>query len=390
MKRPLLQQAHIWLAWIVSLMLFGCQEAPPQQPEAPVQALQYQFHYQRLVDDFMDAQGRVIDRSDERLITTSEGQSYGLFFALVANDRERFEQLLEWTENNLSGGDLPQQLPAWLWGFNNGDWGVIDANPASDADLIIAYALLEAGRLWNEPRFSAMGELVADKILRTEVITIAEQLVLLPAPHGFVDADTASVRVNPSYLALPMLEGIATATGNDDWQELYASSAAIYALHPHGLYADWLELTADFTLTAEQPTPSADYDAIRAYFWLAVEADRQGDYSQLIHSSTALAQEIDQSGKVPEQIDWLVPSYSGSANLGFSAILLPYLDQLNADAARLARARIVATAPERYAESYYTTMLLLFGTGVNQCFSFASNGYLEVNWQLAWCSDNGQ
>jgi endoglucanase len=29
----------------------------------------------------------VIDPSDARKITTSEGQSYGLFFALAANDR---------------------------------------------------------------------------------------------------------------------------------------------------------------------------------------------------------------------------------------------------------------------------------------------------------------
>ena len=33
-------------------------------------------------------EGRVVDYSDAKLITTSEGQSYGMFFALVANDRE--------------------------------------------------------------------------------------------------------------------------------------------------------------------------------------------------------------------------------------------------------------------------------------------------------------
>ncbi len=42
--------------------------------------------------------GRVIDTSDPRLITTSEGQSYGLFFALVANDQATFNSLLNWTE----------------------------------------------------------------------------------------------------------------------------------------------------------------------------------------------------------------------------------------------------------------------------------------------------
>ena len=46
-----------------------------------------------LWDDFKSVgteHGRVVDYSDARRITTSEGQSYGLFFALVAGDREAF------------------------------------------------------------------------------------------------------------------------------------------------------------------------------------------------------------------------------------------------------------------------------------------------------------
>ena len=32
-------------------------------------------------------EGSVVDYSEAKLITTSEGQSYGMFFALVANDK---------------------------------------------------------------------------------------------------------------------------------------------------------------------------------------------------------------------------------------------------------------------------------------------------------------
>ena len=49
--------------------------------------------------------GRVIDPSDSRLIPTSEGESYALFFALVAGDTAAFESILAWTENNLAAGD---------------------------------------------------------------------------------------------------------------------------------------------------------------------------------------------------------------------------------------------------------------------------------------------
>ena len=53
--------------------------------------------------------GRVIDNSDPRSITTSEGQSYGLFFALIANDEPTFNALLHWTEKNLADGDLDRK-----------------------------------------------------------------------------------------------------------------------------------------------------------------------------------------------------------------------------------------------------------------------------------------
>ena len=62
---------------------------------------------------YLSEDGRVIDRSVPQQITTSEGQSYGLFFALVANDREGFAKILKWTQDNLAGGDLSQRLPAW-------------------------------------------------------------------------------------------------------------------------------------------------------------------------------------------------------------------------------------------------------------------------------------
>ena len=71
--------------------------------------------------------GRVVDKSDDRKVTTSEGQSYAMFFALVTNDQVTFDGLAAWTADNLSGGDLTKTLPAWLWGRGRGDkWGILD------------------------------------------------------------------------------------------------------------------------------------------------------------------------------------------------------------------------------------------------------------------------
>ena len=57
-------------------------------------------------------EGRVVDYSEAKLITTSEGQSYGMFFALVANDKKAFDEMFAWTEKNLG-----ENQPAWLWGI---------------------------------------------------------------------------------------------------------------------------------------------------------------------------------------------------------------------------------------------------------------------------------
>ena len=101
---------------------------------------------------FMDGQVRVIDR-DAHDRTTSEAQAYGLFMALVANSRPRFDGLLRWTQLNLAAGSLESALPAWLWGRGPNDrWQVLDDNSASDADAWMAYTLLEAGQAWREPQ----------------------------------------------------------------------------------------------------------------------------------------------------------------------------------------------------------------------------------------------
>ncbi len=61
---------------------------------------------------YVSPEGRVIDPSDARKISTSEGQSYGLFFALAANDRAGFDKLL--TDAEQPGGRRSETTSAGL------------------------------------------------------------------------------------------------------------------------------------------------------------------------------------------------------------------------------------------------------------------------------------
>lgn len=129
--------------------------------------------WEQFKKDYISQQGRVIDPGDARKITTSEGQSYAMFFALAANDRPAFAQLFNWTQNNLAQGSLREHLPAWLWGQKDPDtWSVLDSNSASDGDIWMAWSLLEAGRLWKETRYTEVGTALLKRIAREEVVNV--------------------------------------------------------------------------------------------------------------------------------------------------------------------------------------------------------------------------
>ena len=131
------------LAVIGSTLLAGAAQA--QTCDWPL----WQNYAKRFIQD----DGRVLNSSMKPTESSSEGQSYAMFFALVGNDRATFDKLWTWTKSNMAGADIGQNLPAWLWGKrDDGKWGAIDSNSASDADLWMAYALLEAARVWNAPQ----------------------------------------------------------------------------------------------------------------------------------------------------------------------------------------------------------------------------------------------
>lgn len=61
---------------------------------------------------FAQEDGRIVDFNVAQMHSTSEGQSYAMFFALVGNQPERFERLWRWTVANLAGGNIAARLPA--------------------------------------------------------------------------------------------------------------------------------------------------------------------------------------------------------------------------------------------------------------------------------------
>lgn len=340
--------------------------------------------WEQFKTDLISADGRVIDPAQGR-ISTSEGQTYGLFFALVANDRESFQHLLNWTENNLAGGNLSKQLPAWKWGQDeHGKWRILDSNNASDADLWLAYSLLEAGRLWAVAEYR---ELAIEVLWRVAAQTLRPLpgvgVMLLPGDRGFVTAQ--GTRLNTSYLPPQVLERFTELAPL--WDELARNSRKLLLdSAPKGLAPDWLAVTDNGTLRHD-PVNGAkgSYDAIRVYLWLGMLDPSAPERNALLERYRPMVELTRKQGVPPETVNVESGAGSGQGPVGFSAAMLPLLAALKEQSVlQQQRQRLVQTP----ASGYYNRVLSLFGQGWDEHrYRFDGKGRLVPGWETAQCEN---
>jgi endoglucanase len=317
--------------------------------------------------DFVSSDGRVIDHASPRRQTVSEGQAYALLFALAADDRATFDSLLTWTTNNLAQGDLSRHLPAWQWGRrDDGSYGPLDANPATDADLWIAYALAEAGRLWGAPGYVTLSHAVGALVLQQSVAVLPGLgPALLPAPQGFREA-TGTWRLNPAYLPIQVLRGLAAAHPDqrERWGELLSN--AVTVLHraaARGIAPDWVRVDGRGAFRFDDGAPATgSYDAIRVYLWLGLLHADDPERVALLHRFQPMARIIRRAGHPPERVDVLSGRVLDADSPGaFSAAVAPWLEQVEPRAAQRQWQRAMQLAPQR--DEYYARALLLLAQG---------------------------
>lgn len=337
---------------------------------------------------FVNESGRVVDPFTSSGLSTSEGQSYGLFFALVADDRGSFARILRWTEDNLAGGDLTARLPAWQWGKrDDGKWGVIDENAAADSDLWIAYALGEAGRLWKVQKYTAMAQLLADRILREETVPVAGLgQILLPGPRGF-QPQPGVYRLNPSYVPVQLMRRFAALYPQKEWKQLVNTSIdAIVRSSPRGFAPDWVLYKANGGFAPDPESKAAGgYNAIRVYLWAGMLSADDPIRPVLAKKFAPAAQHIVRNGTPALDADTREGKASGAGPAGFSAAMLPFLDAARLpDTLRQQRLRVDALAPLERSDNYYEQALTLFGLGwLDGHYRFAREGALLPKWKCA-------
>ncbi len=218
---------------------------------------------------FVTAEGAVIDTQGDKKVSHSEGQSYGLLFALAYNDRSTFEKIYNWTKKNLKN----KENGLFYWAYRHDQKNKIsDKNNASDGDLVIAMSLLRASERWGIRSYKIDSEHIANNILFATVTKYAGFEVMLPGENGFYY--NSSIILNPSYFVFPAFGAIYNHTHISAWKALYDDSLKILNKVDSmkvrvKIPSDWLSMDAAGNLKPAKEWPArSSYDAIRVPVYL--------------------------------------------------------------------------------------------------------------------------
>lgn len=246
---------------ILLVVLAACGDGATTSPEkAAGSAAADQF-----LDTYLTEDGRAL-RLDQGNDIVSEGQAYAMLVALLAGRNELVRTIWAWTKEHLLRDD-------GLLSFRAAEDGTVTgADPAADADVLAAYALLT----YDGPGAEDLhrdGEALARAVLEHEVATDDEGRAVLVAGPWAVEPGI----VNPSYLMPSVFDALAELTGDDTWAELAGTSVPLVrSVTDEGrrLPPDWarLEGTGLVAIADASGTPGEGQygpDAQRVPLWFA-------------------------------------------------------------------------------------------------------------------------
>lgn len=210
---------------------------------------------------FLMADGRVIDTGNNN-VSHTEGQGFGMLFALAGNDRDSFDKMWTWTDTHLKN----PKNGLFYWRYNPvAPDPIEDKNDASDGDVLIAWALLKAGEKWGDPKYLKASDAITNALIKHTVIDFAGKKIMLPGASGF--NLNSYVNLNPSYFVFPAWRAFAKRSHLAVWTQLINDGQSLLKKMGWGeanLPTDWVSLYADGRMEPAKQWPARmSYDAIR-------------------------------------------------------------------------------------------------------------------------------
>ena len=136
-------RAPVGLAVLLALLVSGCGSSSSASDNATGQA---QAEARKFLRDYVQPDGEVV-RFDQGGDTVSEGQAYAMLLSVAAGDRDHVRPGLA------LGGHATCSAPDGLLAWQYAGGRVVDPQPASDADLLTAWALDLAARRFAAPAY---------------------------------------------------------------------------------------------------------------------------------------------------------------------------------------------------------------------------------------------
>ncbi len=218
---------------------------------------------------FISPGGRVIDNANGD-VSHSEGQGYGMLLAVAADDPATFERVWAWTRAQLLLRD--DGLAAWRW-QPDATPHVPDRNNASDGDVLIAWALAEAGDAWAKAAYATAALRMIRAIADHDLEDTPFGPALRPGTAGFGAADRPDGPVvNLSYWIYPALKRFDDLAPDRDFAAVAETGLRLMAqarFGPARLPSDWVSLAGTAPAPAAGFPATFGYDAIRVPLYLA-------------------------------------------------------------------------------------------------------------------------
>ncbi len=229
---------------------------------------------------FVQPDGRIVDTGNHG-ISHSEGQGYGMLFAVFNDDATAFDAIWNWTNKNLYRADVG----LFSWRYDpNAVVKVADKNTASDGDTLIAWALLLAGEKWHRQEYINVSTDIQDALINQVIVTFSGRTLMLPGREGF--DKNSYIILNPSYFIFPAWKMFFERNHQQIWNKLATDS--IYLLKnmqfgSYGLPTDWVTLNQSGAMEPATGWPERfSFDAVRIPLYLAWYGADAGDLAPFV------------------------------------------------------------------------------------------------------------
>jgi endoglucanase len=145
------------------------------------------------LDRFVSPDGLVSDF--ENNISTSEGQAYGMWRSVIMKDKQNFDNIWQFTKKNYQ---VRTDDNLFAWKARSKEFKIIDYTVASDADIDIAYSLINAYENWGDDSYLNEAKQIIDSIWKKLIFDVNGRLIL-----GFSDDpyEENGLIFNPSYFS---------------------------------------------------------------------------------------------------------------------------------------------------------------------------------------------